>query len=245
MVERVIVSRLVRFWPWLVASAAIHGLIVAIWLNEKPVTHSDRSVVLELVSIDLQTEMDSTQPTLKKPAAEKIQPQPATHTPAKKVIAHPSVTVASDHSSKFPARIKKQASTPTVNQQTSPAPELLARKTTHAPVPVLQQQPAHTVPAHQSSQQPHSAAIDRARLLVREHLEAFKYYPSSARRRGIEGLVEVGFTLIHDGAANQVSVLHGSGYAVLDHAALETVYRAQPFPIENGKYRFRLRFKRL
>jgi len=82
-------------------------------------------------------------------------------------------------------------------------------------------------------------------MLVRNHLEVFKYYPASARRRGIEGHVEVGFTLTRDGAADQVSVLHGSGYAVLDHAALETVYRAQPFPIENGKYRFSLRFKRL
>jgi len=73
----------------------------------------------------------------------------------------------------------------------------------------------------------------------------FKYYPASARRRGIEGHVEVGFTLTRDGAADQVSVLHGSGYAMLDHAALETVHRAQPFPVENGKYRFSLRFKRL
>jgi protein TonB len=81
--------------------------------------------------------------------------------------------------------------------------------------------------------------------LVRKHLEFFKYYPSSARRRGIEGHVEIGFTLMHDGAADQVAVLHGSGYAVLDHAALETVYRAQPFPVAYGQYRFSLRFKRL
>jgi len=80
---------------------------------------------------------------------------------------------------------------------------------------------------------------------VRHRLEAFKYYPASARRRGIEGDVDVSFMLVHGGVAEQVKVLKGSGYAVLDRAALTTVARAQPFPVENGQFRFHLRFRRL
>jgi len=83
------------------------------------------------------------------------------------------------------------------------------------------------------------------RNAVRKRLESFKYYPASARRRGIEGDVDVSFKLVHGGAAEQVKVLKGSGYAVLDHAALSTVARAQPFPVGNGQFRFHLRFRRL
>lgn len=81
--------------------------------------------------------------------------------------------------------------------------------------------------------------------LVRQHLERFKFYPLSARRRGIGGDVEVGFRLTAGGKAEQVRVLASSGYDVLDEAALQTVSRAQPFPVGDGRYRFRLRFRRL
>jgi len=81
--------------------------------------------------------------------------------------------------------------------------------------------------------------------VVRERLERFKYYPASARRRGIAGDVEVGFRLRSDGSAEEVLVLASSGYDILDRAALETVSRAQPFPAASGSYQFRLRFRRL
>jgi len=84
-----------------------------------------------------------------------------------------------------------------------------------------------------------------AREAVRRRLEAFKYYPASARRRGIEGDVDVAFSLVAGGMAARIKLLKGSGYAVLDRAALATVARAQPFPVERGDYRFRLRFRRL
>jgi len=84
-----------------------------------------------------------------------------------------------------------------------------------------------------------------SRNTVRKHLEAFKYYPASARRRGIEGDVDVSFMLVRGGVAEQVEVLKGSGYAVLDRAAMTTVARAQPFPVGNGQYRFHLRFRKL
>jgi len=86
---------------------------------------------------------------------------------------------------------------------------------------------------------------DRVSRLVREHLESFKFYPGGARRRGLEGHVDVGFTLVGRGLATAVMVLEGSGHDILDRAALETVSRAQPFPVESGSFRFRLNFRRL
>jgi protein TonB len=85
----------------------------------------------------------------------------------------------------------------------------------------------------------------RDRSRVRQHLEAHKFYPASARRRGIAGEVEVGFRLGDGGRAEQVLLLASSGYVVLDRAAVETVKRAQPFPVFSGSFHFRLRFHKL
>ncbi len=80
---------------------------------------------------------------------------------------------------------------------------------------------------------------------LREQLEAAKYYPASARRRGIVGDVEVGFAVNRVGVAEQVLILASSGYAVLDRAALDTVVRAQPFAASGGTFQFRLSFRKL
>jgi len=90
------------------------------------------------------------------------------------------------------------------------------------------------------------AEDDRQRReLVRSRLEAYKFYPASARRRGIEGEVELGFALDSKGLADGLMILASSGYSILDRAAMQTVHRAQPFPILGGRYRVRLRFRRL
>lgn len=81
-------------------------------------------------------------------------------------------------------------------------------------------------------------------LAVRQRLEQFKHYPISARRRGIEGAVDVSFRLNEQGRAEDMQLVSGSGYDILDEAALDTVHRAEPFPAHGGFYRFRLRFRR-
>jgi len=80
---------------------------------------------------------------------------------------------------------------------------------------------------------------------IRHHLERYKFYPVSARRRGIEGAVQVGFQLDGKGYAEDVSVLASSGYSLLDRAARETVKRAEPFPATGGDFRFTLQFTKL
>jgi protein TonB len=80
---------------------------------------------------------------------------------------------------------------------------------------------------------------------IRHHLEHYKFYPVSARRRGIEGAVEVGFQLDGKGYAQGLIVLAGSGYSMLDRAAKETVKRAEPFPATGGDFHFTLQFHKL
>lgn len=98
---------------------------------------------------------------------------------------------------------------------------------------------------HAAAASKKSDAAGDKQLAVRRHLERFKYYPASARRRDIAGDVEVAFHLRSDGMAEQVLVMASSGYEILDRAALETVNRAQPFPATGGQYQFRLRFQHL
>ena len=57
-----------------------------------------------------------------------------------------------------------------------------------------------------------------------------KRYPGRARMRGREGVVAVEFTLSSQGAVLDARVLDGSGHRALDRAALDQVYRAEPFP---------------
>jgi len=71
---------------------------------------------------------------------------------------------------------------------------------------------------------------DRERYLssVMAHLEKHKWYPKAARRRGVEGEVNVSFVLLPDGLARDV-VVDGAP-SVLLAAAKEAVKKALPLP---------------
>jgi periplasmic protein TonB len=103
---------------------------------------------------------------------------------------------------------------------------------------------AATAPALSSSPSPSEIARASSRNLdlVRRHLERFKFYPESARRRGIGGAVDVGFRLTEGGHVTQLRIAASSGYALLDETAEAIVTRAVPFPVDTGRYRVRLRF---
>jgi len=55
-------------------------------------------------------------------------------------------------------------------------------------------------------------------------------YPPHARRAGIQGITELGFTIHEDGSISGVTVRVSSGNAILDEAAVAAVFAAAPFP---------------
>ena len=61
-----------------------------------------------------------------------------------------------------------------------------------------------------------------------KHIDAHKFYPSAARRRGIEGEVTVSFEITADKIACNIEA-HGST-SVLERAAIQAVHDASPFP---------------
>lgn len=61
-------------------------------------------------------------------------------------------------------------------------------------------------------------------------INASKYYPPSARRRGVTGAPRVEFAIDENGSVKWAKLVATSGQSVLDDAALETVRRAAPLP---------------
>jgi len=211
--------------------------------------NASHDVVLELVNIDQQAIdqiVQTGQSSQKNIAVDKVGESTSNQIVTEQMAELPK--------HKVPGKITRAVVASKIKMKQHRTP--LLQPPTHKPVQIsgmkeqlsgsiIKQRSLHKVDTTHSNSQPDAVDLNKIIMAVRNHLESYKFYPSSARRRGIEGHVDVGFKLIPHGVADQVSLLHSSGYTVLDHAALEAVYRAQPFPIGNGKYRFRLTFKRL
>jgi protein TonB len=73
--------------------------------------------------------------------------------------------------------------------------------------------------------------VDRSAILkdVLDRIRAARHYPELARRRGIEGVVTIGFRVLADGKVADLRVRRGAAPA-LDEAALDAVRRAAPLP---------------
>jgi protein TonB len=86
---------------------------------------------------------------------------------------------------------------------------------------------AGPVPGTSAIPSPVQASWQKA--LIR-HLNRFKRYPESARSRGIQGVVEVEFTIDREGRVVALRVTQSSGSSTLDAEALATLRRANPLP---------------
>jgi len=208
-----------------VASAAIHGLVIASLWPDSPQYLADAQYADVMVEI-LPAEPE--QPVSTHHMKVAIAPD----------IPRPHPVVSSAVKKRTPSSVHTHTSTPSLPSPRVANTQMVKTSRPAQPVALAASDPAIS---RQVQRKDHKGS----RNAVRKHLEAFKYYPASARRRGIEGDVDVSFMLVHGGVVEQVKVLKGSGYTVLDRAALTTVARAQPFPVEDGQFRFHLRFRRL
>ncbi len=86
---------------------------------------------------------------------------------------------------------------------------------------------------------------DTYRPLVLAALAREKRYPLLARQRGLEGVVEIAFTIDPDGRVSQPEVISSSRHPVLDQAALGMVLRlgSLPPPPEPAPLRFPARIQ--
>ena len=79
-----------------------------------------------------------------------------------------------------------------------------------------------------------SNSADEYLAMVRMRIERHKKYPMLARRRHMEGRVRLRFMLEPNGKAEVVEVVKGSGYRILDQAAVAAIMAASPFPRPPG-----------
>jgi protein TonB len=78
---------------------------------------------------------------------------------------------------------------------------------------------------------------------IRTAIERAKYYPLTAKRRGIEGTATVEFAINDDGMPGNINIATSSGSDILDNAALTTITRAAPFPHDIRTIRVPISFR--
>jgi len=98
-------------------------------------------------------------------------------------------------------------------------------------------------PAQGITEQGAKPAPDEITRKIRDSIYGAKYYPTTARRRGIEGTVTVEFTVNNSGYPENLRITRSSGYEVLDSAALGTVSKAAPFPLLRGRLEVPITFR--
>ncbi len=149
-------------------------------------------------------------------------PQPA-QKPAPKVpkkVAKPKPV-----KQKTPVRRKKAVPVkkPTPQKTVSKPVQTPIKKALSAPAtkkaPAKSAKPRPAAPSPQALRKFKNAYL--AELL--QAIESRKFYPKIAKRRGMEGVVKVRFVLQKEGRIEKIAVAEGSGYGVLDRAALKTV----------------------
>ncbi len=62
------------------------------------------------------------------------------------------------------------------------------------------------------------------------HIAKYRHYPDQARRDRAQGIVQVVFAMRRNGTVTDVWVKTSSGHSSLDHAAVDTILKAQPLP---------------
>lgn len=68
-----------------------------------------------------------------------------------------------------------------------------------------------------------------------------KSYPNSARRRAIEGEVEVEFAIASNGSVHDIEII--SGHDIFKNSAIEAIQNSFPINIEEGLFEFPKKFK--
>lgn len=70
---------------------------------------------------------------------------------------------------------------------------------------------------------------------MRKSIELVWNYPYMAVRRGLQGQVDLEFTILKDGTVKNIRVLQSSGFEILDKAIVDAIRLASPFsPLPDG-----------
>lgn len=80
-------------------------------------------------------------------------------------------------------------------------------------------------------------------MAIRDLLEKAKNYPLPARKEGMQGMVQVSFTIDEKGLPQDIRIIKSSGYRILDEEVRKMIKKASPFPEFNGEIKIPITFK--
>ena len=213
--------------PGFLVSLALHGGLAALILIQQPFESTEASAALPL-KMDMfeivQYVKPPVEPTIAKEIVEEVP------TPQEEVeVIEPEPTIKPEKV------VQKQLKPVPVKRPKKVKPQVAAAQPAAMPVvnPVVEE--AAITSASSSGEK--DLIRQRYKQQLLKTIAAYKYYPTRARRRHLEGRVEVGFVVMHDGVIENIRLADSSGEGVLDKAALDALRRAgqfEPLPIELG-----------
>ena len=98
----------------------------------------------------------------------------------------------------------------------------------HAEQPASMTAPASPSASASVQKTSQTAALFQRALL--SHIAKYRHYPDQARRDRVQGSVQLVFAMRRNGTVTDIWVKTGSGHVALDHAAVDTILKAQPLP---------------
>lgn len=134
-------------------------------------------------------------------------------------------------------QVVKEVAIPKPLLKNKPAKKIV--KSTKKVQPLVQEQAvASTISKDIQRQVAEDSKVVKQRYLSRllTLIEGNKYYPSTARRRGIEGNIYVSFMLEEDGYVNGLDA--NGGPALLRRAAKKAVTKSLPLPTKPGEIEY-------
>ena len=80
-------------------------------------------------------------------------------------------------------------------------------------------------------------------MAIRKAIEKALVYPLFAKKRGLEGTALTDFTVNAKGYPEDIRIIDSSGHNILDKAAKESLIKAAPFLVRNGRYEIPITFR--
>lgn len=149
-----------------------------------------------------------------------VEPPPAV--PPRKL--HPSPLPAS--ASAPPSVLSRTEAAP--SEPVAPVPSAAGASPASAPDRAAPAQAAAVPRPSPASEGLDADGLRQFRLALAREARRFKRYPARALEAGWSGTAEVRLTFVADAAGSRAEVVRGSGYGVLDEAALEMLRQATP-----------------
>ena len=173
-------------------------------LSFEPTSKETLQVHMKLSDVSLVSE------PLSAPNQPEVAQEKALQTPMPQALPKPTVS-----------KPKKIAPSPITNKEPLPHEEQRASNT-----PMVQAQASQSIDTNSSEPTP-KPSDEQYQALVAKALHDAKSYPELARKRLIEGSVELIFTITPEGQLWDIQSRSHS--AILEQAALQSLHQAQPF----------------